>query len=50
LRFDEPTYTTIKRILAQGLDQQQAEQVASLPPARAFVRTVSELVGHLMGE
>ena len=50
LRFDDPAYRTIKHILEQGLDQQPAPAVDdSPPPAQAFVRTVAELVGHLMG-
>jgi len=51
LRFDDPSYITIKHILEQGLDRQQPPppQITASPPAQAFVRTVAELVGHLMG-
>lgn len=50
LRFDDPSYITIKHILEHGLDRQQPPQITPSPPAHAFVRTVAELVGHLMGE
>lgn len=49
LSFGDGTYMTIKRILQRG---QEAEPPAPEPiraPARAFVRTATELVGHLLG-
>jgi hypothetical protein len=49
LRFDDPAYVTIKRILKQGLDREDLPAVDAPPPAKAFVRTPSELVGHLTG-
>ena len=49
LHFDDPSYITIKHILERGLDQQPAPQITAPPPARAFARTVAELVGHLIG-
>jgi transposase len=49
LRFDDPTYVTIKRILKEGLDQEDLPVVESLPSAKAFVRTPAELTGHLTG-
>jgi transposase len=49
LRFDDAAYVTIKRILKQGLDQEDLPAVAAPPPAKAFVRTSSELVDHLIG-
>ncbi len=49
LRFDDPAYMTIKRILKQGLDRENPPAVNVPPPAKAFVRTPSELVGHLTG-
>jgi len=50
LRFDDPSYMTIKHILEQGLDAEDlAETTKPLPSAMAFVRTAEELVGHLMG-
>jgi transposase len=49
LRFDDPAYMTIKRILEQGLDAEEMPSTAPAPPALAFVRTAAELVGHLVG-
>jgi transposase len=50
LRFDDPAYMTVKRILEQGLDAEEVpSQVASRPPAMAFARKAEELVGHLTG-
>ncbi len=49
VRFEAPTYLTVKRILAQNLDQ--AEQLTPPPPtpAQTFVRNAAELLGHLFG-
>ncbi len=50
LRFDDPAYKTIKRILGEGLDL--VESAAPTPPvstARAFVRGVADLVGSALG-
>jgi len=49
VRFDDPTYPTIKRILQEGLDMEAVPSIAPGPPAQAFVRTPRELVGHLEG-
>jgi len=49
LLFDDPAYMTIKRILEQGLDAEDLPSTKLAPPARAFVRTAAELVGHLAG-
>ena len=50
LQFGEPTYTTVKRILTEGLETEPASPVpATTPPAHTFVRTASELLGHLFG-
>jgi len=49
LRFDDPSYLTVKHILEQGLDRQRPPSPQPAPPAKAFVRTTTELVGHLMG-
>jgi transposase len=47
--FDDPSYATIKRILEQGLDLAPAPLPAPAPPARTFVRTAADLLGHLFG-
>lgn len=52
LLFAEPAYTTVKRILANGLDREDVSQPpeAGSPlsaPARTFARTAGELLGHL---
>lgn len=49
VRFDDPTYLTIKRILEQGLDTQLPPATKPVPLAQVFVRTATELVGHLYG-
>jgi len=49
LRFDDPAYPTIKRILEERLDLAALPSVAPTAPARVFVRTAMELVGHLEG-
>ena len=49
LRFDDPSYKTIKHILEQGLEAEELPSVAPAPPALAFVRSAAELVGHLAG-
>jgi transposase len=49
VRFDDPAYMTIKRILEQGLETQETPSTEPAPPASAFVRTAVELVGHLVG-
>ena len=62
LHFGEPAYVTVKRILVEGLDRQPAPYLSdgapdvSQPPApelaqpaqtHIFVRSASELLGHL---
>ena len=49
LRFDDPAYKTIKRILEQRLDEEELPTIEPPPPARLFVRSTVELVGHLIG-
>ena len=49
LRFDDPSYMTIKRILEQGLDLEELPVTDSPPPAVTFARPSAELVGHLAG-
>jgi len=48
-RFDAQSYTTIKRILAEGLDADALPAAASSPPAQTFVRSATDLLGHLFG-
>jgi hypothetical protein len=47
LAFDDPSYRTIKHILAQGLEQEEASLAVILPPATTFARSAGELVGEL---
>jgi hypothetical protein len=50
LRFDDPAYMTIKRILVEGLDLAElAEPTPPVSTARAFVRGVADLVGSALG-
>jgi transposase len=49
LRFDDPSYMTIKRILKQGLDLEELPVTDPPPPAVTFARPPAELVGHLAG-
>jgi transposase len=49
LRFDDPAYVTIKRILKQGLDAEELPSIQPAPPAHIFVRPAAELVGNLVG-
>jgi len=49
LRFDEPSYPTIKSTLEQGKDAEELPVLQSPPPARTFARSAAELVGHLVG-
>lgn len=50
LQYDEPVYATVKRILSGGLEAEKpADEPATTRPARIFVRTASELLGHLFG-
>jgi len=50
LCFDDPSYKTIKRILAQGLEQEETPLPVCLPPATTFARSADELVGALVEE
>jgi transposase len=48
LRFDDPQYRTVKRILQQGLETESDQTaVPAIPPAHRFVRNAQELLGHL---
>jgi transposase len=51
LRFEDPSYTTVKRILHQGLENAAlpAPPVAVSSEAFAFVRPVEEIFGNLVG-
>jgi hypothetical protein len=49
VRFDDPSYKTIKQILVNGLDSQSLAADAPQSPAQTFVRTSAELIGHLFG-
>ncbi len=49
LRFDTPTYATVKRILQEDLDREALPTPAPCAPARTFVRSAGELLGHLFG-
>ncbi len=49
VRFNDLNYTTIKRILSEGLDRESLPVTPDLPPAQTFVRSAAELVGHVFG-
>lgn len=46
--FGDTSYPTLKRILAEGLEQQSAAPSARVPLATTFARSARELLGHLM--
>ena len=48
LRFDDPAYATIKRILEQELDKEELPTTEPAPPALSFARSAAELIGHLV--
>ena len=50
LWFEDPSYKSVKRILAEGLDQAEPVLPICLPPATTFARTANELVGVLTEE
>jgi hypothetical protein len=49
LRFDDPAYKTIKRILEQELDREDLPSTDPPSAAGTFARPPAELVGHLAG-
>lgn len=49
LRHDETSYTTIKRILEQGLDRESEPERQTSSAAYTFARVAADLVGHLLG-
>ena len=48
-RFDDQSYSTIKRILIEGLDADAPPTALPAPPAHTFVRSAADLLGHLFG-
>lgn len=49
LRFDDPSYPTIKRMLDQHLEDQLPPPPPPPAPARTFARSAGDLLGHLFG-
>jgi len=49
LQFDTPNYTTVKRILSNGLEVEAAPPAVATPPALTFARAAADLLGHLFG-
>jgi len=49
LHYGDLTYRTFKRILEQGLEADAPPAPPSAAPARTFVRTATELLGHVFG-
>ena len=49
LRFDDSRYSTIKRILTEGLETEPVPAPVAAPPPKTFVRSATELLGHLFG-
>ena len=49
LRFDDPSYKTVKTILQNGLEAAESQPLVETPTPRTFVRSARELVEHLFG-
>jgi transposase len=50
LRFDDPSYKTVKHILQQGLEFASTPAApAAAAPATRFARSVSDILGHWLG-
>ncbi len=50
LRFGDPTYRTVKRILETRQEQQPLSQPAIIyAPAQTFTRSVADLFGEMLG-
>ncbi|MBT3265686.1 IS21 family transposase [Candidatus Poribacteria bacterium] len=49
LHYGDPSYATVKRILAEGLETSALSAPVRSPAAHAFVRSAEELVGHWAG-
>ncbi len=47
LDYGDPSYKTVKGILKQGSEAQEAPIPVELPPATTFARSSAELVGTL---
>ena len=47
LRFDDPSYGTVKRILAQGLEEADVPAPVMVPLGSRFARSAGELLGAL---
>jgi transposase len=49
LRYDDPNYRTVKKILEKGQDAEMSQPEPIRAAASTFVRSAGELVGHLLG-
>jgi transposase len=49
LFYDDPAYSTIKRILEEDQDREPLDPPARIPATALFMRSAAELVGHLVG-
>jgi len=49
LYFDDPTYSTVKRILEQGLETVEPPSSQPAPAARTFTRSAGELLATVLG-
>lgn len=49
LHFNDLSYLTLKRVLTEGLEQVAEPPPVVHPPATTFLRSASELLGHLFG-
>lgn len=49
LHYGDPSYTTVKRILAEGLEAEPPTVPGRAPAAHVFVRSAEELVGSWAG-
>ena len=49
VRYDDPSYQTVKKILEAGQEDAQPQPEPIRAPASIFVRSASDLVGHLLG-
>lgn len=49
LHFGDPRYSTVKRILTEGLETEPMLALLPAPPAHTFARSAAELVGAQLG-